>query len=267
MIATPQLHPLSIERHGHRFWRRVSSYDFTAHQPLLPLAGMELIQAAQALPIAFVQLEGGFHCVAVVGTRLGECLFVGDAGRWEAAYVPAVLACHPFSLARQDAEKLIACIDEASGLMSDSPQDEPIFHDGKLTAATQRVFEFLNQIHTSHVATRRACEAMHVHGLLKPWDITLENTPGSLTKVKGLFCVDEAALNALPDGAFLELRRCGALVLAYAQLLARQHIQKLFKLAAVKARHDADKAAVSQMLAQGSTLNLAFLEGDKLRFH
>ena len=72
MTAPSEFHPLTLERHADRYWRRVSSYGFAAHQPLVPLAGLELSQAALALPVAFVKYGEVFSCVAVVGTRDGE---------------------------------------------------------------------------------------------------------------------------------------------------------------------------------------------------
>jgi hypothetical protein len=40
--------------------------------------------------------------------------------------------------------------------------------------------------------------------------------------VKGLHCINEAALNALDDEAFLKLRKSSALFLAQAQLMSMQ---------------------------------------------
>ena len=267
MTATPEFHPLSVERHGDRHWRRVSSYGFAAQQPLLPLAALELFQAALALPLAFVPQAGGFSCMAVVGTRDGEGLYVAPDGRWLGGYMPAKLRSYPFGLAALEGDQFALCMDEASGLLSSSPQDEPFFQDGKLAPALQRVLEFLGQIQTSQAVTRRACAALQTHGLLKPWEITLQHAAGAQRKVVGLFCVDETVLNKLEDSAFLALRRCGALAMAYAQLMAMPHIQALGTLSGARDRALAVKAAASQVpqTATGD-LDLSFLEGDTLRF-
>jgi hypothetical protein len=42
--------------------------------------------------------------------------------------------------------------------------------------------------------------------------------------IAGLHCIDEAALKALPDDAFLKLRKSSALPIVYAQLLSAAHI-------------------------------------------
>ena len=54
--------------------------------------------------------------------------------------------------------------------------------------------------------------------------------------VEGLYRIDEAALNALPDDAFMPLRKTGALPLAYAQLLSMNQLALLPKAAEVQAR-------------------------------
>ena len=267
MTATPEFHPLSIERHGDRHWRRVSSYGFAAQQPLLPLAGLELFQAALALPVAFIPQDGDFSCVAVVGTRDGESLYVSPEGHWLGGYMPAKLRSYPFGLAALEGDLFALCMDEASGLLSSSPQDEPFFQEGKLAPALQRVLDFLRQIQTSQPVTRRACAALETHGLLMPWEITLQDAAGAQRKVEGLFCVDETALNKLEDSAFLALRRCGALALAYGQLMSMPHIQALGTLAVARERASATKITSMKLpTTAAGDLDLSFMEGDTLRF-
>lgn len=268
MTAAPEFHPVTLERHGERRWRRVSSYGFAAYRPLVPLAGQELFQAALALPLAFAPQEDGFSCVAVVGTREGECLYVATDGRWLGGYMPATLRCYPFGLAALENNQYVLCMDEASGLLSPSPQDEAFFQeDGTLAPALQQVLDFLGKIQVSHAATRRACAALQAHGLLQPWEIAVQDSAGVQRQVEGLFRVDEAALNTLEDSAFLELRRSGALALAYAQLMAMQHVPALGALARARDQALAVKAAASRVpLTAGGDLDLSFLEGDTLRF-
>ena len=56
------------------------------------------------------------------------------------------------------------------------------------------------------------------------------NTDGKAAPVNGLFRIDEAALNALSDEAFLKLRHCGALTLAFAQMLSTGNVGLLGQL-------------------------------------
>ena len=60
-------------------------------------------------------------------------------------------------------------------------------------------------------------------GVIKPWPITIKGEQGDRV-VNGLNCIDEAALNALPNEDFLKLRATGALPIAYAQLLSMNQL-------------------------------------------
>lgn len=53
-------------------------------------------------------------------------------------------------------------------------------------------------------------------------------------KTSGLFRVDEAALNAAPADDLVELRRTGALMMAYCQLFSSQHLAVLGRPAAAR---------------------------------
>jgi SapC len=71
--------------------------------------------------------------------------------------------------------------------------------------------------------------------LIKPWPLTLAvgNQP---VKVEGLSRVDEAALNALDDAAFIKLRKASALVIAHGQLLSTPQTTGPTRLAAIAER-------------------------------
>lgn len=266
MSTTPAHHPLTLERHGTQRWRRVSSFAFF-QQPLLPLAGTELTQAALALPLAFAPVDGGFACVAVVGVRDGQCLYVAPDGRWLGRYLPATLRCYPFALALVGDDKHALCVDEASGLMSQQPQDERFFEeDGTLTPALKGILDFLGLVRGSRAALANACAALQTHGLLQPWEITLEKPEGP-RRLEGLFRVDEAALNALPDEAFLALRRGGALTVAYAQMMSMQNLPALGELLAVHTKAESAKTAAKPLpVTAAGDLDLSFMEGDTIRF-
>ncbi|WP_372826917.1 SapC family protein [Polaromonas sp.] len=267
MTTTPEHHLLSLERHGKQRWRRLTSYAFAAQQPLLPLAGTELTQAALAMPLAFAPVDGGFACVAVVGVRAGQCLYVAPDGRWLGSYLPASLRCYPFALTPLDNDQHALCVDEASGLLSQQPQDERFFEEGGALSPTLKgILDYLGQVTASRAAVGKACAALQAHGLLQPWEISLEDAAGP-RKLEGLFRVDEAALNTLPDEAFLALRHSSALVVAYAQLMSMQHLQALGALLRAHAQAEqAQTAARPLPVTPGGDLDLSFMESDTLRF-
>jgi hypothetical protein len=153
----------------------------------------------------------------------------------------------------QDGMKVL-CFDEDSGLLLDGPDGEPFFDEaGQPCQGIKDVLGFLQHIEQSRAQTVTACAALARHDLIKPWLISLEMDSGEKS-LAGLFQIDEAALNALGDEEFLELRRAGALAVAYCQLLSMQNLRLLGKLAEMQSR------AGQPVLDDAGELNLDFLK-------
>jgi len=255
----PKIEALSGERHAHKFWQRYPSYDFARAEAVTSLVASELPKAIMSLPVAFLQQGDAYVPVAVLGLEPGKNLFVAQNGRWIGQYVPAALRGYPFVLLR-NGEQLVMCADEESGLIGD--EGLPLFDaEGKPAEAVQAVLDFLVQVEQSRVRTVAACAALARHGCIRPWTITHKFDAENERRIEGLFQIDEAALNALPDEAFLELRRAGALLIAYGQLLSMQHLPLLGQLA------DAHAKAAAPLPTQGKDIDLSFLsEGEMFKF-
>lgn len=224
--------PVSRERHGQQAWKRWTSYAFAAQRALVPLVAAEFPKAAMAFPVAFIQKGDSYLPVAVLGLEPNLNLFVAPDGRWLGGYVPATLRTYPFSLLQTGEGHWVLCIDEESGLLVAAGEGEPFFDaTGGLAEGVKAVLSVLQQVEQSRQATVRACASLSQYDLIKPWPIQVR-LGESQYELEGLFQIDEGALNRLDDTHFLELRRVGALPLAYCQLLSMQHIDLLGRLAA-----------------------------------
>lgn len=232
---------LSPPRHAGHLWRRYDSYAFAATSTVIPLVGAEFTKAAHAFPIAFTREADSFAPVAVLGVEPGRNLFVTADNRWIGAYIPARLRGYPFIQAQTPDGRTLLCVDEASGLLSaaeEGADGEPLFtEDGALTEPVQAIAGFLTEIEKNRQMTQAAVARLAAAEVIQPWSIpvTIGGAPRTVT---GLYSVDEAALRALPDPAFVELRQHGALTLAYVQLFSREHVALLEKLAAAHAESD-----------------------------
>jgi hypothetical protein len=262
----PEYHPVTPERHASRWWHAPSSYSWATRDTAVPLAGSELARAALHLPIAFMRDGESLMPFAIVGLESGINLFVAHDGTWTAGYVPAALRSRPFALLPLQDGRKVLCIDEEAGRMSgeQGTSGHPFLSDGgKLSPLLQQCLDFLSAVEESRQSTRKACFALESYGVLVAWDIELKTATG-MRRLEGLFRADEAKLNALPDEAFLDLRRAHAIPLAYAQLLSMQHIQVLGHRAS--ARLQALQQPMTPVTASGD-LDLSFLErGDTLKF-
>ncbi|MDQ5910786.1 MAG: hypothetical protein QG599_2883 [Pseudomonadota bacterium] len=223
--------PLTPERHGSWRWQRYAAYTFAAQDLIAPLVVTELPRAILSLPVGFIAQGEAFAPVALLGLTPGQNLQVTPEGHWQVdAYIPAVYRSYPFQLLPTGEGGWVLGVDEDSGLLTET-EGEPFFTaDGQAAPVVQDILNFLTQLLTQRQTTQPMCAALQQQGLIQPWPITVQTPDGTQT-VEGLYRVDEAALNQLPDAAFLDLRRAGALPIAYCQLLSMQHLPRLGQLA------------------------------------
>jgi hypothetical protein len=262
----PEFHPVTAERHASRWWHAPSSYSWAARDAVVPLVGSELARAALHLPVAFMRQHDAMAPFAVVGLEAGVSLFIAHDGTWTGGYVPAALRCRPFALVPTEDGRRVLCIDEQAGRVGADKggSGQPFFSDeGKISPALQQFMDFLSSVESSRELTLKSSAALDHCGVLVPWEITIQTDSG-MRRVDGLFRVDEEKLGQLDDQAFLELRKTGALALAYAQLLSAANLQLLGQRAS--ARLAALQQPMTPVTASGD-LDLSFLErGDTFRF-
>lgn len=250
-------HVITRERHGDQYWLKQSGHSFAAGDALCPLVAQELPKAVLFVPIGFIAEGDHFMPVAVQGLTPGQNLFVAADGRWLASYIPNPYRAYPFRMAPTEQGEQVLCIDEASGLLSESA-GEPFFNeDGTPAQSVQEILAFFNQIDANRQLTRSICAVLQQHGLIQLWPITVQGEQGE-QKVEGLFRIDEAALNALTAEALAEVRNTGGLTVAYCQLLSIQHLSTLGTLA--QAHAEAEKNQLAQeALVQNGELHLGFM--------
>jgi hypothetical protein len=242
----PAYVPLSRAAHGGKRLNRTPGYAFSSSQIMVPLVAPELPRAAGGgMPVAFARAGAAFLPVAVLGIEPGRNLFVNMAGQWLADYVPAALRSRPFAMGRQEGN-LVLCVDENSTELTDGEEGEPLFaEDGKPAALLTRTMTFLQEMERGRALTARACEALARHQCIVPLEFTVGEAPGGGRRLEGLFQVDRGVLEKLGDEAFLELRKAGALELAYSQLVSLHKLPLLGKLAALRADEEARQAQVA----------------------
>jgi hypothetical protein len=236
-------------------WRRYKDYSFASGHMLVPLAAAELPKAAVGFPIVFARGESGYMPFALVGVKAGANLFVGPRGEWLGRYIPASLRSQPFVLGRDQAGRFVLCVDAHSPLINDSEGERFFDQNGEPSEACRQVMEFMQVIEQGRAAAHVACEALARHNCFAPLAVPVK-IPGSPDqRFEGLFQVNEAALAALPDEAFLELRKTGGLLLAYAHLLSLQNMAALGQLAARRAQEEAKQAAAGAAMPDLSLLD------------
>ena len=236
--TTPKFAAITREHHAGKKWQGPKTYNFASADALVPIVGAEVPRAALSMPLAFVQQESGFVLVAVASLVPGRNMLVAPNGRWLGRYIPARLRGYPFCLLpRPGTDQLVLCVDMNSGLVLEggSVGEDFFDRDGNLSAGLKEMADFLGQLERSRKMTEAAVSALAEAGVIQPWPI--RPNPEQINRtISVLHRVDQAALNALSDEAFLKLRKTSALPIAHAQMLSMRQLGLLDQIARLQAQ-------------------------------
>lgn len=257
----PKLTAISPENFASKAWKRIAGYHFAAQLSTIPVVAAELPHLVPSMPLGFVQNGSCFELAAICSVQVATNLYVDPDGRWLGSYIPAAIRGYPFRLVKvQEREDSILCIDEESGVLVEAGQGEPFFDDAsEASQPLKDVLNLLTQVDLNRVVTQAAVDALQTAGVIQPWPINLQQDD-QVVAVEGLFRIDEAAMNALPDDEFLKLRRVGAFALAFAQLLSMNQLANLQKLGQAQAELKAQAAA--QLSALSDLENFSMFQDD-----
>lgn len=223
--------PVSSELHQGKRWLRHPNMAFAKSENVAPIFANELVDAIHTLTVAFVKHEDSFILVALMGLRAGENLLVSADGRWaNGAYTPASYRTRPFTLLEipGNAEQQVLCIEEQ--MLTEGDLGAELFDDeGKISDVVGEIFNLLSHYNATRLLTRDICATLAAHGLFTPWEVVV-NDGATEQKLTGLYRVDEEALNALSDEAFLALRKTAALPVVYAHLYSMNNTAPLNNL-------------------------------------
>ncbi|WP_120632156.1 SapC family protein [Ruegeria sp. EL01] len=275
-MAQNGLTPISSQRHGQRYWRRFSSYDFARNLTDCPLVEAEILQGAAAFPIVFKAADAGVEPVAILSmTYRASTPFVSADGAWLATYVPSVLRCSPFHASRLEPRNATGYqfqlwIDETLGLVTDDPTDEAFFDEhGALTPELQKVSAFFQARIAAAEETAKVCNIIAEMNLFAP----IADHHG-IEFPDAALGVSTEAIKGLSQAQKTVLTNCGALRLIHAHQVSLSHSAWL-----MQAQLQADQAerqsgfnrtpGVSGFLgamatAQQSEQKFGFAEGENL---
>jgi len=237
---TPSALPLFYHRpvallapqHGTVSLRPAGDFRFARDTNAIPLAISEFFHAQRDYPIVFTD-EPLPMPVAVVGIRDAANLFVTAEGGWRpGCYVPAHVRRYPFLLARQaPGSDLVLCADAASELL-EIGGGNPLFKDGKPTAATQKALELCLAYERDTEQSREFMRALMQVEFLTLRDARIQVAPGDTVQLHGFKMIDEEKFNQLPAETFRDWRAKGWIALIYAHLLSLGAWDRLARIAA-----------------------------------
>lgn len=251
----PNYRPISRESHARFHWHKTNNLKFIENQGYISIFLEELHHTISTLPIAFIPREfdqstnqpSAFELVALTALTPNKNLFVTPDGKWLGGYRPAAVRGYPFKLLEEPGKnRLVLCFDQDSGLITESDEhnSESFFNDeGELSDTLKKTVTFLQMCERSRQATQAAVNLLNEHALIQPWQLQISSGDGDATQVKGLYRIDEKALNSLPADALKDLQMNHSLAIAYAQLYSQPRISGFGRLQELHAKlQQADNA-------------------------
>jgi hypothetical protein len=230
--------PVSRETLGKMRMKPVPSFAFAANSGLVRVLAGEAGQIAMNYPIVFVSENDVILPFAMLGLSRGENLFIDDDGRWLGLYIPAILRRFPFFMGKStNAEgkdnNLMLLVEDA---YLSEVEGEPLFgpDEGEPKGPVARAVQFLTEITIQDARTTAITKSMAENQLFEPLPLQVTRGTEAPVNLTGILVISEAKLNALPDDKFLEFRRSGALMLAYAHLISLGQFSRLRSLASAK---------------------------------
>lgn len=231
---------VSRTTHANLGWKRPNTYEFARALDAVVIVRDEVAISASSLPLALIQGPQGLVLVAVLRLA-GIGHIVDEAGRWRAPYVPSLLRVWPFTLAAAPDGITELHIETRSTVPNETSKDLSFFDEsGKPSEALAPVIKFFATWDKARYRTHEACLELAGLGLL-------EQLRHPLSDVE-LLSVDEKKLSALPDDAFLSLRSSGALGIAHALLISRNHFRHISSTTVSKPLPGAQSSKVSSFL-------------------
>jgi SapC len=221
--------PLNKERHATKRVKEISSYSFAGQFHIAYVTMHEFARTAAIYPIVFLEDKDKdeFRPVALLGLDAGTNLFVGEGGKWDASYIPAIIRRYPFALANTDKEgQFTVCIDEASDLVSNT-EGSPLFGaDGAPSPVMDNVKRYLSELQQMDTLTRGFAKFLAEHNLLTPLNMRVRDQE-RVKNIGGCYVINEERLNNLSDELFKDIRAKRYLPAIYAQLISLAQIERL----------------------------------------
>lgn len=219
---------LKRDEHQHLKFNRLDNQKFAAKTNLLPVAGVEFMQAVRSYPIIFIgEPKKATPAVLLSLTREHNDYLDAD-GKWTAGhYIPAFVRRYPFVLSKED-ENFAVCFDTAYEGFNDKEGEALFDENGQNTPFLEDTIKFLNGFTSEMVRTEQFVAKLNELDLLEPQTMTLTHPTGERFVLSDYCAVDEKKFAALSDEQILNLHKSGFLPWIYAHRMSMGNAGHLF---------------------------------------
>ena len=152
MLIYQKVAPLNKKSHANWGIKNSNTFSFARDINSVPLTAVEFPAASLEFSIVFAKSEDGLVPIAVMGVRHKENLYVDEAGKWQARYIPAFIRRYPFVFSTSDdGNTLTLCLDEDyEGCSPDGEGDRLFTETGENSPYLDKVVDFLKEYQAQH---------------------------------------------------------------------------------------------------------------------
>ncbi|MBY0578960.1 MAG: SapC family protein [Burkholderiales bacterium] len=222
--------PLNSDIHRNlKFDSAQVSFSFARDTIAVLLAGVEFAEASREYPIVFIRGEDQVMRPSVLlGVRNGENLLVDEQGKWDAAYIPAIVRRYPFVLAEGDVPgQLIVCIDEVCPALNNDCGESLVDAKGRLEPRMNEIMQFMQNVQQEFARTELLVKQLDELGLFVPQGAHFDTPGGESFQIKDFYVIDEARFAQIAQVRLPELFLSGALALAYLHMASLGNMRRL----------------------------------------
>ena len=225
------LQPLSSTEHATWKARNIDTAPWLVSQHAIPVTIDEFAAAQRFFPIVFTQGKDAVP-IALMGMNEGINTFVDETGKLiDNVYVPAWVRRYPFMLARlrPDSDELSLCFDPTAEAIGPFEDGQPLFEDGKPSAATNAILEFCRQFEEAGQRTSAFMKELIELNILIDGEVSIQPEGSEQPFVyRGFQMVSEEKLRDLRGDQLRKMARSGMLPLLYAHLFSLQVMREIF---------------------------------------
>ena len=232
--------PQVVTRHGKEFGEAVGS---------VPTFPTEFAEILREYPIFFRKdaNTGEYGCIALLGFARDENLFL-DGDRWDASYIPGIVARGPFLIGfqeRQDGGELrrepVIHVDIEDPRISESEGERVFLENGGNSRYLDGIANVLSGLNEGIAASKAMFAALSANDLIEPVQLEIK-FPSGKYDIFGMHTVSQQKLRNLTAEQLFEFNRSVFLQGAYLVLASLNNVQKLIDR---KQRREQTQAAMA----------------------
>lgn len=202
----------------------------------------EFSDVQREYPIFFQknQQTNKFQAIALLGLTPDENLFLNE-GKWNANYIPAVIAKGPFVIGfEEDPNGVAGEMGRVVMVDLDDPrvgeqQGAPLYLEfGGESAYLGQVATALDGIHRGVQVADAMYDTFDQLGLIEPCKLELTLADGEIYRIQGCFAINRERLQSLTAENVAKLHAAGYLEGAYLILASLNNVKKLINIKAAR---------------------------------